>query len=126
MSQSTPGGFVLRSGMKPWCDVFHALRRGCATEWKQTHPAYAVETWLGHCARVSEKHYLMIPDALWDRVGGVGQGDDLESAARGAVQGAAAGPRIELRPVEVSKDDNTEELKNEVESAILMNGQGRS
>jgi len=80
----TMRAIVARAGMKPWSDVFQTLRRSCATEWKQTYPAYAVDAWLGHSSRVSEKHYLMIPDELWDRVGRAGQGDAPGSAARGA------------------------------------------
>jgi hypothetical protein len=45
----------------------------------------------------------MIADELWDRVGRAGQGDAPESAARGAPQGAAVGPRTELQADEVSK-----------------------
>jgi len=97
----TMRAIVKRAGMKPWSDVFQTLRRSCATEWKESYPAFAVDAWLGHSGRVSEKHYLMIPDELWDRVGGAG----VDDAAGGAAIGATEGPRTALQPVEVPKDD---------------------
>ena len=86
----TMHGIITRAGLTPWSDLSQTLYRSCATEWKQTYPAYAVDTWLGHSERVSKEHYLMIPDQLWDRVS---RGPD--KVDKGAAQGAAEGPRNE-------------------------------
>ncbi len=81
-----------KAGIEPWKDLFQTLRRSCDTEWKQTYPAYAVDSWLGHSGRVSEKHYLMIPDELLDQVAGLG-------AAESAAKCAAVGSRTESQRV---------------------------
>ena len=56
-----------RAEIDSWKDCFQTLRRSCATEWKLTLPAHAVNEWLGHCAGVSERFYTMVTDDLWDR-----------------------------------------------------------
>jgi len=80
-------GIVRRAGFEPWPRLFQALRQSCDTEWKQTYPAYAVDAWLGHSGRVSEKHYLMIPEELWKKV------------AEGAAKSAAEGSCTDSQPV---------------------------
>ncbi len=57
-----------RAEVDAWPRPWQVLRQSCATEWKQTHPAYAVDAWMGHSQDVSEKHYLTIPDSLWNSV----------------------------------------------------------
>ena len=82
-------GIITRARLTPWSDLSQTLHRSCATEWKQTYPAYAVDAWLGHSVRVS-KEIILMPDELWDRVG---RGQD--KVGTGAAQGAAEGPRNE-------------------------------
>ncbi len=74
---------VTGAEMEPWSDVFQTLRWSCATERKQTYPAYAVDAWLGHSGRVAGKHYLKTPDDLRDRAGRVPSENPKESAAVG-------------------------------------------
>ena len=56
-----------RAGINPPVG-FQVLRQSCETGWAQEYPQYAVSAWLGHSIRVSEKHYLTIPDDLLKRV----------------------------------------------------------
>ncbi len=81
---------VKRAGMAPWPRPFQTLRQSCDSEWKLTFPAHAVDQWLGHSAEVSRKHYLMVPDHVYDLAAG------LTSSAESAAESAAAGPRTEL------------------------------
>jgi integrase len=104
---------VKRAGMEAWSDVFQTLRRSCATEWKQSYPAYAVDAWLGHSARVSEKYYLMIPEDLWDRVGSAPSTVPERGAAESAAQSAAAGTRTELQPAEVPTSDSSDNAEKQ-------------
>jgi hypothetical protein len=46
------------------------MRRNCETDWAQKYPQYAVSTWLGHGINVSARHYLQIPQELYDKVAG--------------------------------------------------------
>ena len=56
---------VKRSGLEPWKEPFQALRRWRDSTWKLNHPSYVVDTWLGHGAKVSRKHYLTPPEHLY-------------------------------------------------------------
>jgi hypothetical protein len=44
------------------------MRRNCETDWAQVYPQYAVSTWLGHGIEVSARHYLQVPEELYDKV----------------------------------------------------------
>jgi integrase len=57
-----------RASIAPWEDLFQTLRRSCETEWAIKHPQHAVSKWIGHSMAVSERHYLQIPDSLYDAV----------------------------------------------------------
>ncbi len=96
---------VQKAGLEPWKDLFQALRRSCDTEWKQTFPAYAVDGWLGHSGQVSEKHYLMVPDDLWDRAAGLDEQGAEKSAAECAAKSAAVGSRTESQGVAAEESD---------------------
>ncbi len=98
-----------RAGMEPWSHIFQTLRRSCDTEWKQTYPDYAVDRWLGHSREVSEKHYLMIPEEVWERAAG----SPGEEGPQGAAGGAAEGPRTELHSTEETPSENNQNAEKE-------------
>jgi integrase len=56
-----------RAGINPPVG-FQVLRQSCETGWAQEYPQYAVSQWMGHSIKVSEKHYLTVPDELLKRV----------------------------------------------------------
>jgi len=56
-----------RAGLEKWKDAFQVMRRNCETDWAQEYPQYAVSCWIGHDIRVSARHYLQIPQELYDR-----------------------------------------------------------
>ena len=57
-----------RAGLQQWKDAFKVMRRNCETDWAQRYPQYAVSAWIGHGIEVSAKHYLQVPEELYDRV----------------------------------------------------------
>ena len=57
---------VKRSGVAEWDDLFQALRRSCESDLAKRHPQHAVSQWIGHSMKVSERHYLMVGDDLFD------------------------------------------------------------
>jgi len=57
-----------RAGLPRWKDAFQVLRRNCETDWAQKYPQYAVSAWLGHSIKVSARHYLQVPEELYDKV----------------------------------------------------------
>ena len=57
---------VARSGVAEWDDLFQTLRRSCESDLAKRHPQHAVSQWIGHSMKVSEKHYLMVGDDLYD------------------------------------------------------------
>ncbi len=75
-------GIVDKAGLPVWSDAFQTLRRSCESEWSTRYPQHAVSTWLGHGMRVSEQHYLSVPDELYDRAsrGGEAQRNAQQSA----------------------------------------------
>lgn len=56
------------AGLKPWPEPFQVLRRNCETEWAQKYPQYAVSIWIGHDITVSARHYLQVPEELYQKV----------------------------------------------------------
>ena len=57
-----------RAGLPRWKDAFKVLRRNCETDWAQVYPQYAVSTWIGHGIEVSARHYLQVPEELYQRI----------------------------------------------------------
>jgi len=57
-----------RAGLEKWKDAFKVMRRNCETDWAQRYPQYAVSAWIGHGIEVSAKHYLQIPEELYEKV----------------------------------------------------------
>ena len=116
------GVILKRAEIDYWKDCFQTLRRSCDTEWKQTLPSYAVDAWLGHSQRVSEEHYLMIPDDLWERAT-KSAAYALPHSTRTPSQGVASGigrlnKTERRRDVAVSKNPsnigNNAEIRREV------------
>ncbi len=56
-----------RAGFEPWPDCFQVLRRNCETDWAQEFPQHVVSTWIGHNILVSARHYLQVPEELYER-----------------------------------------------------------
>ncbi len=56
-----------RAEVTPFDRAYQVLRQSCETEWAQESPQHAVSAWLGHSESVSRKHYLMVPDELFER-----------------------------------------------------------
>ncbi len=46
----------------------HTLRKNAETDWAQRFPQYVVSYWIGHSIEVSEKHYLQVPEELYEKV----------------------------------------------------------
>jgi len=57
-----------RAGLLQWKDAFKVMRRNCETDWAQRYPQYAVSAWIGHGIEVSARHYLQVPEELYDKV----------------------------------------------------------
>lgn len=57
-----------RAGLPAWKDAFQVLRRNCETDWAQKYPQYAVSVWIGHDITVSARHYLQVPEELYQKV----------------------------------------------------------
>ena len=52
---------ITAAKLKPWEDMFQALRRSCETHLISLgHPHHVVADWLGHSVQVSKDHYLMV------------------------------------------------------------------
>ena len=86
----TLGAIVKRAEVGAFDRPYQVLRQSCETEWAQEFPQHAVSAWLGHSEGVSRKHYLMVPDELFERA--------AKSAAVGSridSQGAANRPGTE-------------------------------
>ena len=60
-----------RAGLEKWKDAFKVMRRNCETDWAQVYPQYVVSTWIGHGIEVSARHYLQVPEELYDKVSAI-------------------------------------------------------
>lgn len=57
-----------RAGLEKWKDALKVMRKNCETDWAQQYPQYAVSVWMGHRIDVSAKHYLQVPQELYEKV----------------------------------------------------------
>lgn len=60
------------AGLDPWPQPFQELRRWRARTWKQHHPEWVVDAWMGHSLSVSRKFYLSVPDEQYRAVADAG------------------------------------------------------
>ncbi len=65
------GVICKRAGLQRWASWCQVLRRNRETDWAQKYPQYVVSAWLGHDIRVSSRHYLQVPEELYDKVAGI-------------------------------------------------------
>ena len=59
-----------RAGLKPYSKCCHTLRKNCQTDWAQDYPEYVVCAWMGNSSEVARKHYLAIPESLYNEAAG--------------------------------------------------------
>jgi integrase len=57
-----------KAEVERWADWCQVLRRNCETDWAQKYPQYVVSYWIGHDITVSARHYLQVPEELYDKV----------------------------------------------------------
>lgn len=81
---------ILRAGVEPWEDLFQNLRRAAETDLTKSFPQYVVSAWIGHGMKVSEKHYLQIPDEHYER--GASCWDDAQQKAQHEAQQHTGAP----------------------------------
>lgn len=58
---------IERAGVIPWPKLSVNLRSTRRTELQDLFPDNVVNKWLGHSAKVAEKHYLQVTDEHWSR-----------------------------------------------------------
>jgi len=77
-----------RAGLERWKDAFKVMRRNCETDWAQVYPQYVVSAWIGHGIEVSARHYLQVPEELYDKVAATNQ---RHTATRTATKSQSSG-----------------------------------
>lgn len=55
------------AGLERWEDWCQVLRRNRETDWAQEFPQYVVSVWMGHDITVSAKHYLQVPEEIYEK-----------------------------------------------------------
>jgi integrase len=73
------GVICKRAGLERWADWCNVLRKNCETDWAQKYPQYVVSVWLGHGIEVSARHYLQVPEELYQKVAAT---NDAETATK--------------------------------------------
>ena len=76
---------IKRAEIAPIGRVFQTCRQSCETDWARTYPGHVAAAWLGHSEDVSRKHYLTIPEDVFDAAAGMGDGD-LQATERATDQ----------------------------------------
>ena len=105
----TVGSIIKRAELDPISRPFQVFRQSCETEWSMTLPQHAVSVWLGHSETVSRKHYLLVPDELFDRAAGKVPNAPDEGAAESAAVDSGTNSQAPAMPSEyhdVSCPDN--------------------
>jgi len=106
---------VKRAGVSPWSDLFQALRRSCETEWSLAYPAHVCADWLGHSECVSRKHYLQVPEGLYEQA----TQSPTSTPAKSAAKGAAADAGTERLEAEVPGGGGNEKIAESPENIGL-------
>ena len=70
-----------RAGLARWKDAFKVLRRNRETDWAQEYPQYVVSRWMGHDIRVSDRHYLQVPEELYEKVAKANESQNATKSA---------------------------------------------
>ncbi len=71
-----------RAGIEKWDDAFQVMRRNRETDWGQVYPQYVVSTWIGHGIQVSARHYLQVPQELYDKAAGANKVQTATKSSR--------------------------------------------
>jgi hypothetical protein len=58
---------IRRAGLEPWPRLFQNLRSSRETELASEYPLHAATYWIGNTAPIAERHYLQIPDSLYEK-----------------------------------------------------------
>jgi integrase len=96
-----------RAGLEPWPRLFQNLRSTRETELTAEYPLHVVTYWIGNTARIAAKHYLQIPDGVYEKAAHF-QAHDVQKEAQQAVAAVGSG----------SHESRTEGPEN-AESAIM-------
>lgn len=56
-----------RAGLEPWPRLFQNLRSTRETELAGEYTLHVVTYWIGNTARIAAKHYLQIPDDVYEK-----------------------------------------------------------
>jgi len=91
---------IKRAGVSPWPKLFQNLRASRETELAEGFPIHVVCKWIGHAAKIAEKHYLQVTDDHFERAAKSGA-----LAVQNAVQQPAAPFRTE--PPELPETGNS-------------------
>lgn len=100
------------AGAVPWQKTFVNLRATRRTELEHLFPSHVVNAWLGHSAKVAEKHYLQIRPDDWQKAALL---DASEKCSTGAVISAHSEP---------SRKDGHQEDPGKNKVCMATNGQG--
>ena len=69
------------AGGVPWPKTFVNLRATRRTELEHLFPSHVVNSWLGHSAKVAEKHYLQIRPDDWKKAASLGISEKYSTGA---------------------------------------------
>jgi integrase len=75
------GVICKRARLKRWAKWCQVLRKNCETDWAQKYPQYAVSVWIGHTIEVSARHYLQVPEELYDKVAAINKAKTATKSA---------------------------------------------
>ena len=64
---------LTKAGIEPWQDFWMNCRRSAATSVVNEFGAKAESVWIGHSETISQKHYQMVPQELFDQATGKGK-----------------------------------------------------
>ena len=96
------GVICKRAGLERWAKWCHVLRKNCETDWAQKFPQYVVSVWLGHGIEVSARHYLQVPEELYDKVTATNKAETATKTAT-YCQPKKAGDGIRTHDVQLGK-----------------------
>lgn len=122
---------IKHAGQTPWTETFVNLRAIRLTELQPEFPSHVGNAWLGHSAKVAEKHYFQVRGTDWEKATTPPASNSATAGAtakgeNGATAGSSSGNRQSSPTVRKSQKSSQNQSKNDETCLPLVTAGGSS
>ena len=70
-----------RASLEPWPRLFQNLRSVREAELASEYPLHVITYWIGNTAWIAAKHYLQVPDEVYEKAAQIRRSTPLQASA---------------------------------------------